>query len=327
MPGMEGRRDVGRRTVLRGLGAAGLLAALPGCSAPLAGVRLTIATGGVQGVYFPLGTALAKAWQEVLGLTELPTVRSTGGSVENVALLAAGQADVAFSQIDVAADGLDATAPGDPRARRALARIYDEFVHLVVPDASPMTTPAQLRDARVSLGSRGSGVNFTVRRLLQAIDLSPERDLRAVYLGVDASVAALRRGEIDAFFWVGGLPTLALTALAAAMPIRLLDLETVLEPVQTAYPTTVYTAGTVPAGTYLLQAPVTTLLVRNFLLVNAGMADDVAYELVDGLFRYQPELARASEAALTIDLRAAIGTEPVPLHPGAERYFRSAKNT
>lgn len=317
--------EVGRRTVLRGLGAAALLAAFPACSAPLAGVRLTVATGGVQGVYFTLGTALAQAWRAALALTDTPAVLSTGGSVENVALLASGAADVAFSQIDVAADGLAATAPGDPRARRALARIYDEFVHIVVPRSSPVTTAEQLRGTRVSVGARASGVYFTVQRLLSAIGLSPDRDLRAAYLGVDASAAALRRGEIDAFFWIGGLPTPSVATLASTFPIRLLDLQNVLEPVRKAYP--VYAAGTVPAATYLIREPVTTLLVRNFLLVRAAMPDDVAYSLVDGLFRYQPQLAQASQAALTIDLRAAIGTQPVLLHPGAEAYYRAAKNS
>ncbi len=316
---------VGRRSVLRGLGAAGLLAALPACSSPLAGVRLTIATGGVQGVYYTLGTALAQAWRDGLDLAELPAVLSTGGSVDNVAKLASGAADIAFSQIDVAADGLDAAVPGDPRARRALARVYDEFVHIVVPRSSPVTTPAQLRGARVSVGTRTSGVYFTVQRLLAAIGLSADRDLRPAYLSVDASATALLRGDIDAFFWIGGLPTPPVTALASRLPIRLLDLEDVVTQVRTTYP--VYAAGTVPAGYYLLPEPVTTLLVRNFLLVGAGMADDVAYALVDALFRYQPRLAQASEAALTIDLRAAIGTQPVPLHPGAERYFRAAKDT
>jgi uncharacterized protein len=316
---------VGRRTVLRGLGAAGLLAALPACSAPTADVRLTIATGGVQGVYFTLGTALAQAWRDGLGLTDAPAVRSTGGSVENVALLAAGAADVAFSQVDVAADGLDAGPAGDPRARRSLARVYDEFVHIVVPDASPVRSPAQLLGLRVSVGARTSGVYFTVQRILGAIGLSPDRDLRASYLGVDASAAALRRGDIDAFFWIGGLPTPSVTTLAAAFPIRLLDLQDVLRPVREAYP--LYTAGTVPLGTYGITAPITTLLVRNLLLVGAGMPDDVAYALVRALFTYQPQLAVASAAALTIDLRAAIGTQPVLLHPGAERFFREAKNT
>jgi TRAP transporter TAXI family solute receptor len=104
----------------------------------------------------------------------------------------------------------------------------------------------------------------------------------------------------------------------------LLNLEDMITAVRTAYPA--YASGTVPAATYGIPDPITTLLVRNFLLVPASMPDDLASALVEGLFDAQPELAVASPAALTIDSRAAIGTQPVPLHPGAERFFRALKN-
>lgn len=320
-----GTTGLDRRSVLRGLGLLGLLGALPACASPYAGTRLTLATGGTQGVYFNLGTALAQAWQSQLGLTTRPEVLSTAGSVDNLRLLAAGAADVVFSQVDTAADQLTRTAPADPRAPRALARIYDDVVHVVVPAASPVTTLADLRGARVSVGAPDSGVYVIATRLLKVAGLAPDTDLRAVKLGINESVAALQNGEIDAFFWSGGLPTRGVSALADAMPIRLLDLQTIVDGVRAVYP--VYAPGTVPAATYRIPKPVTTLLVRNFLLVGAAMADDLAGALVSALFAAQEQLAKASPAALTIDLRAAIGTQPVPLHPGAERFFRTAKNS
>jgi TRAP transporter TAXI family solute receptor len=108
------------------------------------------------------------------------------------------------------------------------------------------------------------------------------------------------------------------------MPIRLLNLQEDLTRIHAAYPE--YAPGTVPAGTYGLAQPVTTLLLRNVLLVRADMADDVAYSLVAALFTRQEQIAQSSPSALTIDMRAAIGTQPVPLHPGAERWFRQARN-
>jgi uncharacterized protein len=283
-----------------------------------------VATGGTQGVYFDLGTALADVWRNGLGLATLPEVRPTAGSVDNLQLLAAGTADVVFSQVDTAADKLAGTAPGDPRAPRALARIYDDVVHVVVPAASPVQTLAQLRGMRVSVGAPDSGVFVIAQRLLRVAGLSLDTDLKAEHLGINQSVEALRTGTIDAFFWSGGLPTEGVTDLAAAIPIRLLNLEDLLTPVRAMYP--VYAPGTVPAASYGIAEPITTLLVRNFLLVGAGMADDVAYSLVDSMFENQQLLSQASPAALTIDLRAAIGTQPVPLHPGAEQYFQDAKN-
>jgi TRAP transporter TAXI family solute receptor len=322
---MTGSDDgVDRRAVLRGVGLVGALAALGSCSSPFADTRLTLATGGTQGVYYSLGRALAVAWQEQLGLEVRPEVLSTAGSVDNLQLLASGAADVVFSQVDTAAEQLAETPPGDPRAPRALTRIYDDALHVVVRAASPVTTLAELRGHRVSVGAPDSGVFVIAERLLAVVGLSPDTGLRAVRLGINDSVTAMLRGEIDAFFWSGGVPTRGVSELAKAVPIRLLDLEDVIGAVRAAYP--VYASGTVPAATYGIPEPITTLLVRNFLLVAAAMTDDLAGALVRGLFEAQAQLAAASPAALRIDPRAAIGTQPVPLHPGAERFFRTEKN-
>jgi TRAP transporter TAXI family solute receptor len=328
-----------RRTVLRGLlsGAAVLgLAGVSGCASRFTGVRLALATGGTQGVYYNLGNALADAWQAQLGLDARPAVLATAGSVDNLDRLASRRADVAFSQVDTAADQLARTPADDPRSPRALTRIYDDVVHVVVPASSPVATLADLRAARVSVGAPDSGVRVIAERLLAVAGLSrlstdpavaglsPATDFQALQLGINDSVEAMAGGEIDAFFWVGGLPTRGVTTLAQTLPIRLLNLEDLITPVRAAYP--VYAAGTVPAQSYGIPDPITTLLVRNFLVVRAEMPDDVANALVDGLFAAQEQLAAASPAALTIDLRAAIGTQPVPLHPGAERFFRGEKD-
>ncbi|OZM81077.1 TAXI family TRAP transporter solute-binding subunit [Pseudonocardia sp. MH-G8] len=326
---MQARSDVvDRRRVLRGLlagvAALGALPALSGCSSPFAGVRLTLATGGTQGVYYNLGNALADVWQARLELDERPTVLSTAGSVDNLDRLANGIADLVFSQVDTAADQLVRTPPSDPRAPRALARIYDDVVHVVVPADFPAATLADLRGARVSVGAPDSGVRVIAERLLTAAGLSVATDFQALQLGINDSVEAMARHEIDAFFWSGGLPTRGVTELAALRPIRLLNLEDLITPVRAAFPA--YAAGTVPAQSYGIPEPVSTLLVRNFLIVGAGMPDAQASALVEGLFAAQEQLAAVSPAALTIDLRAAIGTQPVPLHPGAERFFRDEKD-
>jgi TRAP transporter TAXI family solute receptor len=167
-------------------------------------------------------------------------------------------------------------------------------------------------------------VRVIAERLLAVAGLSPATDLQAQQLGLNESVQALASGAIDAFFWVGGLPTRGVTTLSQTLPIRLLNLEDLITPVRATYP--VYAAGTVPAQTYGIPDPITTLLVRNFLVVRTEMPDDVANALVEGLFAAQEQLAAVSPAALTIDLRAAIGTQPVPLHPGAERFFRGEKD-
>ena len=315
---------VTRRAVLRAGAALGLLAAVPGCSSPFAGRRLVLATGATEGVYYTLGTALAGVWQDDLDLDVRPDVRSTAGSVDNLAQLTGRTVDVAFSQIDAAAEWLPTIGPTDPRALRALARIYDDVVHLVVPADSPVVTPADLRGRRVSVGAPDSGVSFVALRLLQVVGLVPGTDLRTEQLGITESAAALVDGAIDAFFWVGGLPTQGIAALAGLLPIRLVDLESLVERARTAYPE--YAAGTVPARSYAIPEPVTSLLVRNVLLVTADMPDDLAGALVRSLLEAQEILAVTSPAALTIDPRSAIGTQPVALHPGAERFYRAEKD-
>jgi TRAP transporter TAXI family solute receptor len=315
-----------RRDVLRGLAAAGALAAtggLAGCASPFTEARLQIATGGTQGVYFALGSALAKAWQQELGMRDEPEVLSTAGSVDNLRLLTSHGADIAFSQVDAAADVLRTLDPSGPAKPCALGRIYDEFVHVVVPRDSPAQRLADLRGLRVSVGAEESGVYFVAKRLLETAGLAVA-DLRTEYLGINDSVAAMADGRIDAFFWTGGVPTGGVDALAQRMPIRLLDLEDLLSMIRKTYP--VYAPGTVPARSYGIPKSVTTVLVRNFLLVDASMADDLAYALIKALFEAQKELVVLNPLARSIDLRAAISTQPVPLHPGALRYFRDAKD-
>ena len=315
-----------RRAVLRA-GAAAALGTLvgagaQGCGSAFASTRLTLGTGGSQGVYYTLGGALADAWRDRLELAERPVVRATAGSVENLALLAGGAVDVIFSAADVADPALTASSPAG-RAPRALGRIYDDALQVVVPADSPVTQLAELRGRRVSIGATDSQVIVATRRLLSAAGVSPAHDLSASTLGIDASVQALRTGAIDAFFWSGGLPTGGLAALATLRPIRLLDLLAVVPAVRAKYP--VYDVGTVPAATYGIPGPVTTLFVRNFLLVAAELPDELAGDLVAAMFAERDGLVRANPAGRAIDTRSAIGTQPIPLHPGAERFYRSAK--
>lgn len=313
--------SVSRRTALRALALVGGLAVLPSCSAGFTDTRLTLATGSTEGGYFALGTALAAAWQRELQLRNPPEVRSTKGSLDNLHLLMDDNKNVIFCQVDVAASQAACCVPDDPRSPRALARIYDDVLHVVTAANSPIHTLGQLRGARVSVGDPESGVYFVTMRVLAAAGLLPERDLRAVQLGIAESSEALAAGQLDAFFWSGSLPTHGIETLAERLPIRLLDLSDVVKALRTAHPE--YAPGVVPAGSYRIPQPVTTLLVRNALLVQASMPDPLAEALVRVLFDAQHDLIRASQAALTIDPRAAIGTQPLLLHPGAESFYRS----
>jgi len=314
-------RALDRRSALRVLAGLAATAALAGCAPAYSGRRLAIAAGVGAGVYYRLGGTLAAVWAERLDAA--PEVLTTAGSVDNLDRLAAGTADVAFSQVDTAAEREADDAPDDPRSPRALARIYDDAVHVVVRRDAAAQRLADLRGAVVAVGTPISGYYGIARRLLSTAGIDPDTGIRPRQLGLADSIAALRDGSVDAFFWSGGLPTAGITDLAAALPIRLLDLTDLLEPVRARYP--VYSPGTVPASAYEIGEPVATLFVRNFLLVPASFDADLATALLESMFAEQARLTATSPAALTIDPRSAIGTQPVPLHPGAERFYREGK--
>ena len=300
-----------------------LLAVLPGCGPqhPVADppAELVVAAGERSGVYYRYGQGLAEALAEALPDSAVSAV-VTSGSVDNIERLARGDADVAFALADTAADAVSGTgAFPRPVALRALARLYTNSVHVVVPSGSPVQRVGDLAGLRVSTGGPGSGTEVTAARVLAAAGLAGPDDVRRQRLDLTASVTALRAGEIDAFFWVGGLPTRTVQELAATVPVRLLDLEPLLDTLRSRYP--VYAPGTVPAGTYGIADPVVTLLVRNVLLVDAALPADLVEAMTGAVFAEQQRLAEGTRAARTVDARSAVLTQPVPLHEGALRWY------
>ncbi len=278
--------------------------------------HIRIATGSQTAVYYAFGRALGQLVDENLPDADAE-VLVTAASAENVQLVENRGAEIGFTQADILVTG---SAPPDPRVR-ALARVYEDLLHLVVPTNSPIRTLADLKGKRVATGAAGSGTEITVGRLLEVAGL-PDA-IQAQRWGLDDSAAALRDGRIDAFFFSGGLPVQAIEDLNNSVGIRIVDLGEWVEPMRKAH-STVYVRREVNDSVYDLPA-VSTLAVPNFLVVPTEMPDDVAYELTKLLMERHEALARAHPAGERFDVRSAIGTMPVPLHPGAARYFRSVK--
>lgn len=286
---------------------------LTGCGSTLEDVKITMATGSEGGVYYSLGNGLADIWSGRLGIAR-PQVVATAGSKDNVVRLVNDQAQVGFTQADAVED-----VPGAGRLR-ALARMHDDYLQVIVRADLPVTKLGDLEGMRVSIGGRESGVEIIARRLLRFANITPQE----VNLGLDDSAQAMQEGKLDAFFWSGGLPTARITELTTGLGVRMLDLSDNLVEFRRQYP--VYGSATLPASTYNLQSgPVITLVVRNFLMASENMPDDVAEALLRKLFEGQPELVKAHSAARTIEQRSAIETSPVPLHNGAMRYYRDSK--
>jgi TRAP transporter TAXI family solute receptor len=295
----------------------GLLSA---CGPGFTGLRVRIAAGTGGGVYYQLAKPLASAWAAQMDIAE-PEVQMTAGSPDNVQRLKDGRADVGFSAADVAAN---ANRPGPGPKFVALARIYDDYLHVVVRDDSPITSIAMLRGRTVAVGSPDSGVEVIAKRLL-TVGLGSYDEVQHKNLGLTEALDALGENEVDAVFWSGGLPTQAISDKNAQVKLRLLGVGDVLP--QLLRENEVYRTATIPASTYQLEnsEPVTTLIVSNFLLVSSAMSDDEAEALVRGLFDARSRLVEANRAALSIDERPAIETAPLELHPGAMRYYRSIK--
>ena len=300
------------------------LALAAGCSSGPQTQRLSIATGGTGGVYYVYGGALAQVLSRNLPGVEA-TAEVTAASVENLNFLAQGSADLGFSLADTAADGV-AGRGRFPSALPvcALASLYDNVTHIVVPADSAVRAVADLRGRRVSTGSPNSGTEVIAERVLKAAGLDPARDITPERLGVSESAGALKDGKIDAFFWSGGLPTAAVTELAATpgLAIRLVSDADLVPRLNEAHGP-LYGLLDVPEGAYRGTQSVRVSTVRNLMMVRRDMPDDLAYRITRLMFEKKGELAATHPAARDLDpARAAVA--PVPFHPGAIRYFREA---
>ncbi|GAA4149985.1 TAXI family TRAP transporter solute-binding subunit [Actinomadura keratinilytica] len=313
---------VSRRGVLH-VGAAAAAAALAGCSDGSGGSadrRLVLAGGPTDGQYEPFARRLAQELRRrVRGLTV--DVLTTSASVENLRMLAAGRADLALALSDSAADavaGRGAFRTALPVT--ALARIYLNYTHLVVAADSPVRRVTDLAGRRVSLGAEGSGTAVLGERVLRAAGLP--RPVRAVRLGLVESCAALAAGDVEAFFWSGGVPTKAIADLAARTPVRLVPLDGLILALRRAHGPT-YVGVSVPAGTYRQAAEVPTVGVPSYLVARRDLSSGLAETVTRVMFRARDRLPGPEVPGGYLDERYAIGTGTVPLHPGAVRYYRS----
>lgn len=284
--------------------------------------HVVISGGGMAGIYYGYGAELATAMSERLGVTA--EVTETGGSIENLHDLAAGTSMVGFSAADAAADAVAGRPPFEEALPvQAMARVYDDFVHLIVPADSPISAVEDLPGRDVSLGGAGSGTELIANRLLAAAGVD-RAEIDNAALGIDGSIEAMRAGKLDGFFWSGGLPTPGVSELADELPIRLIDLGDLVEIVHTEHGGS-YRHGVVPRGTYGLDEDVVTMAVPNYLMVRADTSADLVYDLVWTLFDERATIAEHAPAAGLLTSVRAIFTEPVELHPGALRYYRDEK--
>jgi TRAP transporter TAXI family solute receptor len=293
---------------------------------PAGKLRLVIGTGGTGGVFFPYGGGLARILSARLARAEV-TAEVTGGSVDNNKLLFVNEADLALTTADSAYDALrgdGAYRDTGPIPLCSIATLYTSFVHVVALDEPGLRGLPDLRGRRVSVGSAGSSTETAAERLLAAAGLDPQRDVTRDNLSVAESVNALRDGKIEAFFWIGGVPTAAVTDLVSTprMKLRFLPTDAYIPALRASHGP-LYTAVTLPRSSYAgLQADVPGTAIGNALLVHAGMSSRLVYDLLAALFDHLDEVRAIHREASSLTPQGAASGSAVPFHPGAIAFYR-----
>jgi hypothetical protein len=295
-------------------------------SSSLMAQNISIATGGTGGVYYPMGGGLANVLSKhVSGMQA--TAEVTGGSVDNLNLIGSGKPYVAFSMVDAALDA----AKGQEKFKgrkvdvKTLLVLYPNRMHVVTTEATGIKSMADLKGRRISAGSPGSATEVMAFRLMEGAGLDPLKDVTRERLGVAESANALKDKKIDAFFWVGGLPTAAVTDLASTpgIKIRMIDHADAVAAMNKKWGN-LYYADVIPQATYSgMGADNKMASVANILIANGNMSDDQAYKIVKAIFDHQKDLIAVHQEYANVKIASQKNAATsVPFHPGAEKFIK-----
>nr|WP_157398500.1 MULTISPECIES: TAXI family TRAP transporter solute-binding subunit [Ramlibacter] len=287
--------------------------------------NISIATGGTGGVYYPMGGGMAAVLSKYVPGMQA-TAEVTGGSVDNLKLIGSGKPYVGFSMTDAAQDAFkgEDKFKGQKVPLRTLMVLYPNRMHVVSVEGKGVAKFADLKGKRVSTGSPGSATEVMAFRLIEAAGLDKDKDMKRERLGAAESVNALKDGKIDAFFWVGGLPTAAVSDLANSPgnKIRMIDHADLVAKMNKKYGN-LYVEDAIPKDTYKgMEADNKQATVQNILVVNENMDDKTAYNIVKAIFDKKPEIVAVHKEAENFKLEnQRKEASPVPWHPGAVKYF------
>lgn len=291
---------------------------------PAAGKKfLNIATGGTAGTYYPLGGAIAEILNKnIPGMNA--SAQSTGASVANINMLKDGSVDVAFVQNDIAfyaANGTEMFKDKKVEGLKGLATLYPETIQIVTLEKTGIKDIAGLKGKRVAVGAAGSGTEANARQILEAYGIT-YKDITAQYLSFAEAANNLKDGNIDAAFLTAGFPTAAIQDIAAQHKVVLLPVPAdKADNLIKKYP--FYTKITIPANTYPNQGKdVSTVAVRAMLAVTDKMDADLAYNIVKAIYSNLDRLQAAHATGKLITKATAGDGMSIPLHPGAEKYFK-----
>ncbi|MEU9761978.1 TAXI family TRAP transporter solute-binding subunit [Streptomyces sp. NPDC047987] len=323
-----GRRRALRAGVVLVVGLGLLLWWLLPLGKPAPSGTLTFSTGVRSGVYQRYGERLRGDLARDLPQVSI-RLRTSEGSQQNIARVATGEADFTIATADALATYLRDRGPGADRLRGCV-RLYDDYIQLVVPRDSAVRQVSDLRGRRVGVGQPGSGVRLVADRVMAAAGLDPADDVTPVPDGIDTMPKHLENGRLDAFFWSGGLPTSAVQELSDRFAIRLVPLgASLVKELQAAGGSARhYRSAMMPADAYRNAQQgqaVPTVAIANVLVTTDRTDPSTTEAFTRTVIDSRDRIGREVHAAQLVDLRTAIYTDPLPLHEGAKRYYRSVK--
>ncbi|MCG2591675.1 TAXI family TRAP transporter solute-binding subunit [Ramlibacter sp. XY19] len=301
------------------------LAATVGLALGVQAQNISIATGGTGGVYYPMGGGLAAALSKYVPGMQA-TAEVTGGSVDNLKLIGSGKPYVGFSMTDAAQDAYkgEDKFKGNKVPLRTLMVLYPNRMHVVSVEGKGINKFSDLKGKRVSTGSPGSATEVMAFRLIEAAGMDKDKDLKRERLGAAESVNAIKDGKIDAFFWVGGLPTAAVSDLAntPGTKIKMVDHSELVSAMNKKWGN-LYVEDTIPKDVYRgMDHDNKQATVMNILVAHENMDEKTAYNIVKTIFDKKADLVAVHKEAENFKLEnQKNAASPIPFHPGAIKYF------
>jgi TRAP transporter TAXI family solute receptor len=287
--------------------------------------NISIGTGGTGGVYYPMGGGLAAVLSKFVPGMQA-TAEVTGGSVDNLKLIGTEKPYIGFTMADAGLDALkgDDKFKGNKVPLRTLMILYPNRMHIVSVEGRGVNKLSDLKGKHISTGSPGSATEVMAFRILEAAGLDKDKDVKRERLGVAESVNAMKDNKIDAFFWVGGLPTASVTDLAntPGTKIKMIDHAEVVAKMNQKYGQ-LYVEDTIPKSVYKgMDADNKQATVMNLLVAHEKMDDKTAYNIVKAVFDHKADLVAVHKEAENFKLETQkASATPIPYHPGAAKYF------
>jgi len=284
---------------------------------------VNVLTGGQSGVYYPLGVALSQIYAKAIPNARA-TAQVTKASAENLNLLQAGRGELGFSLGDAVSDAWKGDAEAGFKTKldklRGLSATYNNYIQIVANADSGIKALADLKGKRISVGAAKSGTELNARAILKAAGLTYADLGKVEYLPFGESVELMKNRQLDATLQSAGLGVASIRDLATSIKIVVIPVPAdVVAKVGDA----AYQAAVIPANTYAGQTvDVATAAIPNFLVTHAGVSDELAYKMTKSLYENLDTLYAAHNAAKTIKLENAAKGMPIPLHPGAARYYK-----